>query len=44
MPETEEQTPFEKFRDLAERIVAVPKREVDEIAEREKTEPTAEAE
>jgi hypothetical protein len=39
VPETEEPTPFDKFRDLAQRIVAVLKQEADEIAEREKTVP-----
>lgn len=37
VPETKPRsTPFEKFKRFAERIVAVPKREADELARREK--------
>jgi len=42
--ETEVHTPFERFRNLAPRMVAVPKREADEIAEQEKTVSRAETE
>jgi ribosomal protein S7 len=38
-----EETPFEKFQRLAKRIVAVPKKEADAVAKREKAKKAAEA-
>lgn len=36
MPKTIKKTPFERFRRMAQRIVAVPKQEVDELRQKTK--------